>query len=256
MGKRRKHKKKHISKKQNRNFTKTVQETSEKKCGCREEKVILQKVEGNTLSFFYDVLVLIVSLLHGTLFFLLADRVIELINNFTVLKLSFLMFFFSLFLRIFQTHILAAVKYTEKWVFRPMDFIMVFFTALFEYLLINNERISNNGEEWYYYTIFAFCLFGVIGYFITYRRTYNHYDGIEKSTELHIQIINFVCILIVGILNLFNYFHIFSQCITVSFVNFFSSGVLVFNIYLSLRLSKNQIKDLISQGLIPRSSAA
>lgn len=248
-----KNKKKHKSRKQkrkqnnkqNRNYTTAIQDTSEKKCECKEEKDNLQKIEGNTLSFFYDVLVLIVSLLHGTLFFLLADKVIDLINNFTVLGLSFLLFYFSLFLRIFQTHILAAVKYTEKWVFRPMDFIMVFFTALFEYLLINNERIRNSREEWYYYTIFAFCLFGVIGYFITYRRTCKHYDGIEKSAELHIQIINIVCILIVGILNFFNYFHIFSQCITVSCVNFFSSGVLVLNIYLSLRLSKNQIKDLI-----------
>ncbi|MCM1233189.1 MAG: hypothetical protein NC489_23980 [Ruminococcus flavefaciens] len=240
MGKnRKKHKsKRHKSKKQNRNVTTAVQET-------KEEKINIPKLEGNTLSFFYDVIVLMVSLLHGTLFFLLADRMIELINNFTVLELSFLVFFFSLFLRIFQTHILAAVKYTEKWVFRPMDFVMVFFTAFFEYLLINNKRITNRREEWYYYVIFAFCLFGVIGYIITYRRTYKQYNGIEKSAELHIQIINIVCIIVVGILNLFNYFHIFPKYITVPFVNFFPSGVLLFNIYLSLRLSKEQIKDLI-----------
>lgn len=245
---RKKHKKKRQNKVQNKNFVKAVQEISEKKSESNEKSVSLQTVEGNTgntLSFFYDILVLIVSLLHGTLFFVLADRMIELINNFSVLDLSFLLFFYSLFLRIFQTHILAAVKYTEKWVFRPMDFIMVFSTALFEYLLINNEQIRNSKEEWYYYTIFAFCLFGIIGYFITYRRTCKNYNGIEKSLEMYIQIINIVCILIVGILNSFNYFHLFTQCITVSFVNFFSAGVLVINIYLSLRLSKNQIKDLI-----------
>lgn len=245
MRKKGKKRKKYKSKRQKRNVNTAVQDTREKKSQCKAEKVILQNVEGNTPSFFYDVLILIVSLLHGTLFFILADRLIDLINNFTVLELSFLMFFFALFLRIFQTHILAAVKYTEKWVFRPMDFIMVFATALFEFLLINNEQIRNSREEWYYYTIFVFCLFGVIGYFITYRRTYNNYNGVEKSAELHIQIINIVCILIVGILNSFNYFHIFSQCITVPFVNFFSSGVLVLNIYLSLRLSKNQIRSLI-----------
>lgn len=246
MGKKGNNKKKHKSKKQNRNVATVIQETSETKYERKEENVNPQTVKGKTLSFFYDVLVLIVSLLHGTLFFVLADKLIELINHFSVLELSFLMFFFSLFLRIFQTHILAAVKYTEKWVFRPMDFIMVFSTALFEYLLVNNEKIKNNREEWYYYTIFAFCAFGVIGYFITYRRTYNNYDGIEKFAELHIQMINIVCILIVGILNLFNYFHIFSQCITVPFVNFVSAGVLVLNIYFSLHLSKNQIKDLIN----------
>lgn len=242
---RKRHKRKKQNKVQNKNFTKALQETNEKRSESDENIVSRQTVEGNTLSFFYDILVLIVSLLHGTLFFVLADRVIELINNFSILELSFLLFFYSLFLRIFQTHILAAVKYTEKWVFRPMDFIMVFSTALFEYLLIKNEQIKNSKEEWYYYTIFAFCLFGVIGYYITYRRTCKNYNGIEKSSEMHIQIINIVCILIVGILNSFNYFQLFTQCITVSFVNFFSAGVLLINIYLSLRLSKNQIKDLI-----------
>ena len=73
------------------------------------------------LSFFYEILVLIVSLLHGTLFFSLAEKTIDLINSFTLIGLSYLTFFFAIFLRIFQTHILAAIKYTEKWDFKPLD---------------------------------------------------------------------------------------------------------------------------------------
>lgn len=46
----------------------------------------------DTFPVFRDVLVLIVSLLHGSLFFVLGDKTIDLINNFSFLKLSFLLF--------------------------------------------------------------------------------------------------------------------------------------------------------------------
>ena len=208
---------------------------------CSDKKTI----EEDRPSFFYDMLVLIVSLIHGTFFFVLAERLVNIINDFSVVRLSYLLFYFSLFLRIFQTHILAAVKYTEKWVFRPMDFLLVFSTALFEYLIFYNEEINNCRQEWYYFTIFAFCLFGTIGYLLTYLRTKNDYNGKEKSDELLIQLINIVCVVVVGVLNLFCYLNVWSQLISVSFVNFSSSILLVLNIYLSLRLSKNQLNKII-----------
>lgn len=205
--------------------------------------VILE--EKDKLDFFHEVLVLIVSLLHGTLFFILADKLIELINNFSILKLSFLLFHYSLFLRIFQTHLLAAIKYTKKWVFKPMDFIMVFITALFEYLLFFNERIKFNREEWYYYSIFVFCLFGVFGYYITYRRTFRNYDSNEKTTELRIQLTNIFFILLIDVLNLIGYFHIFTQQSVVAVMNFSSFFAIIINIYISLYLSRGQLKNLL-----------
>lgn len=202
-------------------------------------------VEDNKPSFFYDMLVLIVSLIHGTFFFVLAEQLLTIINSFSIIALSYLIFYFSLFLRIFQTHILAAVKYTEKWIFRPMDFVLVFCTAIFEYLIFYNEKIINHRQEWYYFTIFTFCLFGAIGYLITYLRTKNDYKGKEKNDEMHIQIINIICVVIVGILNLLCYLEVLSQFLLVPVVNFASSIVLTVNIYLSLKLSKNQIKKII-----------
>lgn len=199
----------------------------------------------NKRSFFYDILILIVSLLHGTLFFVLAEKVVELINNFSVIKLSYLLFFFAIFLRIFQTHILAAVKYTEKWLFRPMDFIMVFLTALFEYILFNNSEILGASTEWHFYTVFAFCLFGIVGYFVTYRRTYKDYEGADRKSERLIQLINIICILAVGVLKVLSYLYIFPECINISLPNFLSAGILVLNIYLSLRLSGRQINKII-----------
>ncbi len=196
-------------------------------------------------SFFYDILILIVYLLHGTLFFVLAEKVVELINYFSVIKLSYLLFFFAIFLRIFQTHILAAVKYTEKWLFRPMDFIMVFLTALFEYILFNNDEILGASSEWHFYTVFAFCSFGIVGYFVTYRRTYKDYEGVDRKSERLIQLINILCIFAVGVLKLLSYLYIFPEYINILLPNFLSAGILVLNIYLSLRLSGRQINKII-----------
>lgn len=201
--------------------------------------------EKDKLDFFHEILVLIVSLLHGTLFFILADKLLELINNFSIFRLSVLAFHYSLFLRIFQTHLLAAIKYTKKWVFKPMDFIMVFITALFEYILFYNEKIKSNREDWYYYSIFAFCLFGVIGYYITYQRTRKNYNGDGKRTELRIQFTNIFCILLVNILNLIGYFHIYTNENIVAIMNFSSFFIIMINIYISLNLSKSQLKEML-----------
>lgn len=197
------------------------------------------------LNFFYEVLILIVSLLHGTLFFVLAEKVIDLINQFTMIDLSYLIFFFSLFFRIFQTHLLAAVKYTEKWTFKPMDFVLVFFTALFEYILFSYERISASSKQWYFYLIFAFCFFGIIGYFTTYIRTRNSYKRDKKNLELRIQIINMICIFVIGALHLVCYLKLYPSIFNSIFINFISAIILLLNIYLSLLLSKEQLKNFL-----------
>ena len=191
------------------------------------------------LSFFYEILVLIVSLLHGTLFFSLAEKTIDLINSFTLIGLSYLTFFFAIFLRIFQTHILAAIKYTEKWDFKPLDFILVFSTALFEYVLVSNDRIQSHSNRWYFLLIISFCLFGIIGYSITYRRTRNAYTGKTLVNELRIQGINIICILIVGLLHA-SYF--FGLCANMAYINFISAFMLIINTFFSLFLSKNELE--------------
>ena len=162
----------------------------------RMSKKIRRKSKETKLTFFYEVLVLIVSLLHGTLFFVLAEQAIDLINNFSFWGLSKVVFFFILFLRIFQTHILAAIKYSEKWLFKSMDFILVFLTALFEYILFSSHRILDCGQTWYLLLILIFCIFGISGYGITYLRVRNSYSGNAKRNELRIQIINIICIFI------------------------------------------------------------
>lgn len=220
------------------------------KCANYQKSSEKQPTKQQQLNFFCEVLILIVSMLHGTLFFVLAEKVIELVNQFSITNLSYLIFFFSLFFRIFQTHLLAAIKYTEKWTFKPMDFVLVFFTALFEYILFSYERILANSSQWYFYLIFAFCIFGIIGYFITYIRTRNSYENNKKSLELHIQVINMTCIFIIGMLHLVCYLKLYSVIFNLVFINFISAIIFLINIYFSLLLSKEQLKSFL---YIPKS---
>ena len=208
-------------------------------------KKIRRKSKETKLTFFYEVLVLIVSLLHGTLFFVLAEQAIDLINNFSFWGLSKVVFFFILFLRIFQTHILAAIKYSEKWLFKSMDFILVFLTALFEYILFSSHRILDCGQTWYLLLILIFCIFGISGYGITYLRVRNSYSGNAKRNELRIQIINIICIFIIGILYLLCYFKLMTGILKLTYVNFISAIILLINMYFSLQLSKEELRKFL-----------
>ncbi len=216
-----------------------------KQKGNAKKIVAKSKKEQSRLSFFYEVLVLIVSLLHGTLFFSLADRTIDLINHFSLLNLSYLLFFFSLFFRIFQTHLLAAVKYTEKWTFKPMDFLLVFFTALFEYILFSKEEIVYDPHKWYFPLIFVFWLFGALGYLTTYIRTRKSYQGKNRTLELRLQIINILCISIIGALHLLCYFEFAPIIFNIIHINLTSFVVFIINIYFSLSFSKEELKNVL-----------
>lgn len=212
-----------------------------KSCAVQSSPDVKSRDGAPSYEFFYEILVLIVSLLHGELFFVLVDRTISLINNYSITDLSLLLFFFTLFFRIFQTHLLAAVKYTEKWSFKPLDFILVFITAAFEYIMFCNDRIIHNPTRWYYYSIFCFCVFGIAGYIITYCRTCSRYSGREKPSEIKLQVINGICVFIIGALHFSLYFGIAPLFINQILVNFASSLILLINIFLSLNMSKAQL---------------
>ena len=213
----------------------------------KTDKYLKEKTnrDDKKMDFFHEILILIVSLLHGSLFFILADQLIDLINSFSFLELSSLIFCFALFFRIFQTHLLAAIKYTEKWSLKPLDFVMVFITALFEYLLFSSEDIQSNGKDVYYHIIFIFCIFGIIGYFVTYKRTYKNYKKSGKKNELKIQAINIFCILFIGLLSIIGYVIYPIYPIITTVMNLFSAFMLFININLSIRLSKKQLNDIL-----------
>lgn len=189
----------------------------------------------DTFPVFREVLVLIVSLLHGSLFFVLGDKTIDLINNFSFLKLSFLLFYFSVFFRIFQTHILAAFKYADIWKINPLDFIPVFLSSLFEYLLFMHEHLEIKGYDVYNSLIFIFCGFGLIGYLFTFLKTFSGFSTEVIVQENKIQTINLICIILIALVHFGNYYLGYPN---VFLRNIFSTIILYINIFLSISLSK------------------
>lgn len=139
-----------------------------------------------------------VSLLHGSLFFTIAGNTIELINAFTYYKLSILLFDYAIFLRVFQTHILAAIKYDRKWDIRPLDYVWLFCTALFEYILFNSKEINGWNDTIRNYVIIGFCTVGIIGYALSYFRTKDQYHEHDKASEQVIQSTNIMFLAIIG----------------------------------------------------------
>lgn len=218
-------------------------ESKERGNTCEKRKP--NKKSGEELTFFHETLILIVSLLHGNLFFILGEKLVEMINDFSFSKASQLLFMFCVFFRIFQTHLLAAIKYTNKWVFKPLDFVLVFGTSLFEYLLFSNDTIHNNQSNWYYGLLFFFCIFGIIGYALSYFRTKRSFPAHERRKELLLQSANIICVLLVGVINAVCYFFFQRSNTFLVISNLSSSLILIFNVFLSLSLSKDQLRNVI-----------
>lgn len=162
------------------------------------EKRNIMGVEKTGNTVFKDAIILMVSLLHGNLFFIIAGNTIELINHFSCYGLSLLLFDYAIFLRVFQTHILAAIKYDKKWKIQPLDYIWLFCTALFEYILFNSKLIDGWNDTIRNYVIIGFCFIGAIGYFLSYNRTKDQYKEAGRKSELIIQSTNIMVLVIVG----------------------------------------------------------
>lgn len=126
---------------------------------------------------------------------------------------------------------MAALKYEGGWKLKTFDFIVIFFTAGFEYFLFDFlERLSNSYKYVYLYFI-LFALFGIFGYIFTYKSTLALEDPKEKTT----QTINIVVLLVISSISLIVFFSEseMSQIIA----NVIISILLLINVYTSLSLS-------------------
>ena len=182
---------------------------------------------------FKDAIILMVSLLHGSLFFTIAGNTIELINAFSYYKLSILLFDYTIFLRVFQTHILAAIKYDRKWDIRPLDYVWLFCTALFEYILFNSKDINGWNDTIRNYVIIGFCIVGIVGYALSYFRTKDQYHEYDRAAEQIIQSTNIMVLAVVGGL------HIIKAVIKYedSIPNYLCAAWIMINIYKSMQSS-------------------
>lgn len=187
---------------------------------------------------FRAIFLLLVSLLHGTLFFILGERLVSVIVDFSLERLSLIVLFYSLFFRILQTHLLAALKYDGAWRIKPYDFIFIFFTALVEYLVFMHDTIAPS-REWFLRTMLViFASFGIVGYSLTYLSTRRSIeDARDLRRERIVQTTNIVVVILLGGLCLADLlwtpFPLFF-----TLVNFVVAAALWANIYISIRLSQ------------------
>lgn len=109
---------------------------------------------------FKTIILLMVSLLHGSLFIILCDQTLTLIRFPRTVSVAALVMNYAIFLRVFQTHLLAAIKYDSRWKIRPFDFVYVFVTALFEYLLFMHPEASAPDSEFRWAMVVGFSVLG------------------------------------------------------------------------------------------------
>ena len=183
---------------------------------------------------FKELFILIISILHGQIFFLISEKATNLMGNFSIKELSLVILFYSMFFRVFQTHILAALRYQLKWNVKVFEFILVFLTALFEVFLVRSSMLKSAYP--FHILLIIFSLFGIFGYFLSYKqysKVNNKYLlAFEKKLQtINILILLFILLLSVSSMLLQNFYFSIG-------VNFLTGILLLINIYFSLSISK------------------
>lgn len=202
----------------------------------RKPKQRSSRIRKNFSDDFKSVFIVIATLLQSSIFLLLCDHCIDLINDFSVMKLSYFILHFCVFIRIIQTHLLAAIKYSETWTLFPLDFVLVFLTAMFEYVLIKSDAITQGTQDQKTSVlIMGFCIYGIIGYGITLSRIVHSSDSSTRKRECTLQGWNIAILVFIFILHSIVWISSFSFPFLL--VNFLTSILVGINVYLSMSLS-------------------
>lgn len=205
-----------------------------------EQDVDLPAQKGGFAEDFKSIFLLIISLLHGTLFFFLCEKTINLVQDYSKIELSILCLQIAMYFRIIQTHLLAAIKYSENWSIKSFDFLLVFLTAFFEYILIHIDTLGGEITISTSVAILIFSLYGVFGYFISLQRVKQRISNRSiKKVEMKIQGINIFVLLVVSVL-----YTVVILCADNFFTlaNFITAMLLFVNIYTSMHYSKYAFK--------------
>ena len=194
---------------------------------------VVTSVEGD----FKTIFLLLVSLLHGSLFIFLCERTLRAIETFSWQQLSVELLFYAIFFRMLQTQILAALKYGGVWRVRPFDFILVFVTVLFEYIVFMHDSIQGVGTWFLRTVLIGFALFGIAGYIITYASIRKKLSPENLKRERIVQTVNVSVVLLIGALFVYDLnWQPFREFFMIA--NLAVALLLWINIYISIRLSK------------------
>ena len=151
------------------------------------------------LSYYKSLFLLIISLMHGTLFFTVLERLT--ITAPWELGLGDILthlLYAVVYLRVFQSQVSAAIKYDRLWQFSLSDFILVFGAVSFEYLLFNSRKVYWIGSDGELILILVFAIFASVSYLMSYLRVRSGLNTKTKRSEMRIQISNVAAMVLVG----------------------------------------------------------
>ena len=143
-----------------------------------------------TAGDFRGLFFLLVSLLHGSLFFSLTDNLLTRGEFTDPLFWTTTFLNLSVFFRVLQSQLAAALKYNRYWKMKPFDFVSVFLAALLEYLLFCHNKYSWGGGQFRPILLTAFCTFGALSYIGSLSRIKKQLHAEDLATEKKIQLFN------------------------------------------------------------------
>lgn len=185
---------------------------------------------------FQNVFLLLLSLLHGTVFFALTEQVMRQVDDsdpwpfWSTTLLNYIIFF-----RVIQSQLAAATKYGDTWRLGTFDYVAVFLAALFEYVLFTHHSHPWSSEDFRLWMIFGFAVFGVASYGLTYLRTHADLPESVLHDERIIQTLNIGFMIGCGLTALAGLTWP-SQTSSVV-INVLVSIILLVNIFASMRLT-------------------
>jgi len=127
-----------------------------------------------------------------------------------------------------------------NWVIESFDFLLIFLTAFFEYILIHISELSGDLLTSTPIAILIFAIYGIIGYIISLQRVMQRIsDKTIKIVEIKIQGINIFVLLVIATMYIAVMLGRHGFFVP---ANFITAILLFINIYTSMHYSQYAFK--------------
>ena len=192
---------------------------------------------------FENIVLLLLSVLHGSLYLELCSNTLNLIKKHDIMSISIIVLQYAVYFRVFQSYILAAIDYKDKWDIKPFDYLIIFLTILPEYFFLKVFEITSYIIPFTCIVLVVFSIAGVATYINAYRKVKGRIrNRIKRRKERKIQMINATSLCVVSTLYitvLIIYYSDYHALPYFTGCNFVTSGILLSNIFTSINLSFN-----------------
>lgn len=163
---------------------------------------VVNKMRPPLLEEYKSLFLMLLSLLHGVLFFKVADQLVELDYRVDFVEsIAWILLCLVVFFRIFQSQVVAALKYDGQWRLKALDFVAVFVVILVEYLLFSSAIIAWLPLRGELLLLSLLSALGVAGYLVTFLRIRSDLNGPRVRRERRIQAINISFSLLISLVS-------------------------------------------------------